>query len=118
MASKSRRFMALDDYENIERILSLKKLPAILENSEFVQSIKDRFFAAKLSPEVPQSRQLAPVTSEDIRKAVCNVYRVDEDTMKSSSRGITNEPRDVAMNLARTLRGDSLNRIAQNSNIE
>ena len=113
-----RRFMARDDDENIERVFSLKKLPTILGNSEFVQTIKDRFFAAKLSPEVPQSRQLAPVTAEDIRKAVCNVYGVEEETMNSSSRGITNEPRDVAMYLARTLRGDSLNRIAAGFEIE
>lgn len=113
-----RRFMARDDDENIERVFSLKKLPVILGNSEFVQTIKDRFFATKLSPEVPQSRQLAPVTAQDIRKAVCIVYDVEEGTMKSSSRGITNEPRDVAMNLARTLRGDSLNHIAAGFEIE
>lgn len=112
------RFMARDDDENIERVFSLKKLPAILGNSEFVQTIKDRFFTAKLSPEVPQSRQLAPVTAEDIRDAVCKVYVVEETTMQSSSRGITNEPRDVAMYLARTLRGDSLNRIAAEFKIE
>ncbi|KAF5036974.1 Chromosomal replication initiator protein DnaA [anaerobic digester metagenome] len=38
--------------------------------------------------------------------------------MKSSSRGVTNEPRDVAMHLARTLRGDSLNNIAEEFQIE
>ncbi|GAB6111413.1 helix-turn-helix domain-containing protein [Desulfomicrobium salsuginis] len=45
-------------------------------------------------------------------------YGVDEETMKSSSRGVTNEPRDVAMHLARTIRGDSLNHIAAEFQIE
>ena len=74
--------------------------------------------AAKLSPEVPQSRQLAPLEIGDIKEVVCKIYGVHEETMASSSRGTTNEPRDVAMFLARTLRGDSLNRMAAEFRIE
>jgi len=54
----------------------------------------------------------------EIREAVCTVYGVEAETMKSSTRGIANEPRDVAMFLARTLIGDSLNRIAAEFQIE
>jgi len=113
-----RRFMARDENEEIERIFSLKKLPAILGNSDFVQSIKDRFFAAKLSPEVPESRQLAPITMEAIKGAVCEAYAVTEDALASSARGITNDPRDICIYLARTLKGDSLKQIGERFNIE
>jgi len=113
-----RRFMARDEDEEIERIFSLKKLPAILGNSDFVQTIKDRFFAAKLSPEVPESRQLTPVTMEAIKTAVCEAYGITEDTLASSARGITNDPRDIAIYLARTLKGDSLTQIGEHFKIK
>ncbi len=82
-----------------------------------MQTIKDRFFAVKLSPEVPQSRELAPVTTAQIKDAVRKVYGVDESAFESTRRGTTKEPRDVAIYLARILRGDSLNRIAENFRI-
>ena len=113
-----RRFMARDENEEIERIFSLKKLPAILGNSDFVQSIKDRFFAAKLSPEVPESRQLAPITMDAIKAAVCEAYAVTEDALAASARGTTNDPRDICIYLARTLKGDSLKEIGVRFNIE
>ncbi len=39
--------MAQDDSEEIERVFSLKKLPAVLGSREFLQDIKDRFFGEK-----------------------------------------------------------------------
>jgi REP element-mobilizing transposase RayT len=113
-----RRFMAEDDDEHIERVFSLKKLPAILGSQKFVQSIKDRFFASKLSAEVPQSRSLAPVSMESIVSAVCSVCGVPPESLASSARGVTNEARDIAIYLARSLRGDSLNVIGAYFGIE
>ena len=113
-----RRFMAQDENEEIERIFSLKKLPAILGNSEFVQSIKDRFFAAKLSEEVPESRQLSPITMDAVKEAVCKAFDVTEKELGSSARGITNDPRDIAIYLARALKGDSLKQIGEYFKIE
>ncbi|MDY0227888.1 MAG: transposase [Desulfomicrobium apsheronum] len=113
-----RRVMARDEDEEIERIFSLKKLPAILGNSDFVQTIKDRFFVAKLSPEVPESRQLAPVTIEAIKKAVCEAHGVTENVLASSVRGITNDPRDISIYLSRILKGDSLKQIGEHFKIE
>jgi len=106
-----RRFMARDNDEHIERIFSLKKLPAILGSQKFVQSIKDRFFASKLSAEVPQSRTLAPVSMEAVVRAVCVFCEVNADSLAFSARGVTNEARDIAIYLARSYRGDSLNSI-------
>lgn len=113
-----RRYMAQDDDEHIERVFSLKKLPAILGSRKFVQSIKDRFFASKLSSEVPQSRTLAPVSMESIVRAVCAACGVPAESLESSARGVTNEARDIAIYLARSLRGDSLNAIGAYFGIE
>ena len=113
-----RRFMAEDVDEQIERVFSLKKLPAILGSQKFVQSIKDRFFTSKLSAEVPQSRALAPVSMESIVCAVCSACDVPVESLASLARGVTNEARDIAIYLARSLRGDSLNDIGAYFGIE
>ena len=116
--TRYRRFMVEDDDEHIERVFSRKNLPAILGSQKFVQSIKDRFFASKLSAEVPQSRSLAPVPMESIVSAVCSACNVPPESLSSSARGVTNEARDIAIYLARSLRGDSLNAIGAYFGIE
>jgi REP element-mobilizing transposase RayT len=113
-----RRFMAQDDDETIERIFSLKKLPAILGNAQFVQAIKARFFASKLSPEVPESRLLAPVSMDRIKHAVCEAFDVSADALAQTARGSTNDPRDISIYLARTLTGASLKHIGGHFDIE
>ena len=85
---------------------------------DFVHTIKDRFFAAKVNPEVPKSRQLAPVSMDAIKKAVFEAYGVTEDALAASARGVANDPRDIAIYLARTLKGDSLEQIGDHFDIE
>jgi REP element-mobilizing transposase RayT len=113
-----RHFMAQDGDEAIEKVFSLKKLPAILGTAEFVQTIKDRFFTSKLSTEIPESKQLTPVTMEAIRENVCQAYGITEDALAASARGVTNTPRDISIYLARALRGDSLKHIGEYFEIE
>ena len=113
-----RRSMAEDVDETIERVFSLKKLPSVLGTPEFVQAIKDRFFASKLSPEVPESRLLAPVSLEAVTAAVCEFYGVGEEDLATSGRGVGNEARDMAMYLARTLTGASLGAIGRHFNTD
>ena len=110
--------MALENDEDIERIFSLKKLPAILGSSEFIQTINERFFAAKVSTEVPESKMLTPISIESIKAAVTAYYGVEDADLFAVRRGITNEPRNVAVYLARTLRGENLQEIARQFQIK
>jgi chromosomal replication initiation ATPase DnaA len=50
---------------------------------------------------------LAP-SVEEVTEAVAAYYGVDEATLFISRRGVTNEPRDVAIHLTRTLCGTPL----------
>ncbi len=113
-----RRFMALENDEDIERIFSLKKLPAILGSLEFIQTMKERFFAAKVSMEVPEAKMLSPISIESIKVVVSAYYGVKEADLYVVRRGVTNEPRNVAVYLARTLRGESLQEIAKQFQIK
>jgi chromosomal replication initiation ATPase DnaA len=55
---------------------------------------------------------------ESIVTAVCAACDVSTERLASSARGVTNEPRDIAIYLARSLRGDSLNAIGAYFGIE
>lgn len=77
-----------------------------------MQSVKAGFFGEKLHEEIPESRFLAP-SPQDIVNAVCSEYGITEDGLLVSRRGTTNEPRSVAIQLFRSLRGDTLACIAQ-----
>jgi len=59
---------------------------------------------------------LAP-SVEEIRSAVCNFYGIDEKELLGSKRGVANEPRNMAIYLARRLSGDSLVQIAKTFNV-
>ncbi len=104
--------MALENDADIERIFSLKKLPAILGSSDFIQTMKERFFAAKVSTEVPEAKMISPISIESIKSVILAYYGVDEAELYAVRRGLTNEPRNIAVSLARTLRGDTLQEIA------
>jgi hypothetical protein len=120
MLSKSRRdrmknyrqFISAEDADGdeIDRVLDKKKWPAILGSTKFINRVKERFFPEKVDVEVPQSRELAP-TPAQIKKAVCERYRINTDELLVSKRGVFNEPRNVAIYLTRRLRGDSLKQI-------
>ena len=110
------RFMAQDDDEKVEQAFSRMNLPAFLGGKEFISKIKDRFFTAKTNREVPTAKHLAP-SDREIMTAVLAVYEVEEATLFISRRGSTNEPRDVAIYLLRTLCGQPLQRIAESLSV-
>jgi hypothetical protein len=110
------RFMAEDDDGRVEEAFSMKKLPSILGGLDFVKKIKERFFANKRHREVPAARALAPSVQE-ITGAVAAYYGVDEATLFLSRRGVTNEPRDMAIYLTRMLCGTPLQEIADRFSI-
>jgi chromosomal replication initiation ATPase DnaA len=72
-----------------------------------VNRLKARFYEEKSHPQIPESVALAPELS-DIEDAVCLYYQVDRSELIQSRRGCSNEPRAVAIYLARILRGDRL----------
>ena len=109
-----RQFISAEDEagDEINRVLDKKKWPAILGSASFINKVKERFFPEKVDDEVPQSRELAP-TPAQVKKAVCEHYRINDDELLVSKRGVFNEPRNVAIYLTRRLRGDSLKQIGE-----
>ena len=107
-----REFVAMEDSEAITALFDKKRWPWVLGAEDFVNSIREGFFLQKSDNEVPQSKELAPEPGQ-IKRAVCQSYRINEAELLVSRRGVFNEPRNVAIYLTRRLRGDRLRQIAE-----
>ena len=78
--------------------------------------MKSSFFFRKRHKEVPESKHLSP-EAERIKEEVCRKYGIAMDELHRSRRGITNEARNVAIYLLRSLRGDNLEEIGREFNM-
>jgi len=104
-------FMAEKDDE-VDGIMEGKKWPSFLGSADFSEWIKSRFTRSKSDAEVPRTKDLMPDASRIIQ-VVSEFYGVPETDLYSSRRGFFNEPRNVAVYLARKLRRDTLTQICK-----
>jgi hypothetical protein len=107
-----KKFISMETPEGINRIFSKSKFPSMLGSESFMNKVKGKFFQAKRHDEIPQSKRLAP-GADRIKKAICKAYGVEESSLLSSTRGVLNEPRNVAIFLMRHLRGEKLEEIGR-----
>jgi putative transposase len=105
-----RTYMSENEDESLLSMLSLKKLPAILGTSKFVENLKTRFFEKKRHVEVPESKQLAPDFAI-IKQVICDYYEIEENQLYYTKRAVFNEAKAMGMFLSRYLRGESLKSI-------
>lgn len=102
-----KEFMNKDDSEDIMQVFGGRKWPIFLGDEKFVKWLKGKFFKQKRNSQVPESFALSP-DLVSIKKAVCLHYGIDDFELMKSRRGRFNEPRSMAIYLARTLRNDGL----------
>jgi putative transposase len=111
-----RVFVSKETPEEINQIFGRKNLPSALGGQNFLDWVKGSFFPGKSHKEVPESKSFSP-DSEKIKEEVCRNYEVSRVALHRSRRGIPNEPRNVAIYLLRTLRGDHLEEIGRDFNV-
>ena len=100
-------FIHEGDSLEVTEFYSKKNLASVFGSADFVVWIKEKFYLQKQHEEVPGSRQLAP-TILAINKAVCQLYKINKKDLIHSIRGQKNEPRNLAIYLARRHSGLSL----------
>jgi REP element-mobilizing transposase RayT len=105
-----RRFVRVNDSEEILQVFERPKWPPFLGGTQFLNWIKVTFFEKKRQKEVPDSVHLAPSLSK-IKAVVCDNYDIPEAVLLKARRGISNEPRDVTIYLTRMLRQEGLREI-------
>ena len=79
---------------------------------KFITQVRGRFFSKKTDSEVPQRKELAPAL-DLLVGTVSRSYRVERKDLFYSRRGHGNDARNVAIYLARRLRGDRLREIGE-----
>lgn len=92
-----------------------KKPGPIFGDLDFVEQIKERFLAEKMdsSGEVPEARSIqGERLVSRIKKEVSRKFKVSEQTLLASRRGVLNKPRTVAVALAREISGLRLKELA------
>jgi REP element-mobilizing transposase RayT len=109
-------FISKETPERINQILDKRNLPSVLGTQGFIERIKGEFFDKKRHKEIPESKFLAP-DADRIKEEVCKAFDVDRAELYESRRGLSNQPRNVAIYLLRTLRGDTLGEISREFNM-
>jgi len=110
-------FMKQEESEEIQDFYAKKNTPSFLGSDKFIEKIKTRYFGIKKHQEIPQTKYLGP-TIKDIKQIVSKVYKVTTDSLLKSRRSLNNEPRDVAIYLARSFTGKKLEEIGAEFNID
>jgi REP element-mobilizing transposase RayT len=105
-----RRFVRLNDSEEMIQVLESPRWPPFIGGTQFLDWIKATFFEKKREKEVPDSLYLAPSLSR-IKAVVCDNYDIPEAILQEARRGVSNKPRDVTIYLARMLRQEGLREI-------
>ncbi len=112
-----KKFMAVEDDDEINQIIKRKKWPTLVGPDEFIDWVKGKYYSSKVDEDVPDTKQLVP-EEEKILEAVCKYYGTDMHGLYKSQRGFFNEPRNVAIYLMRKLRRDRLRRICEQFQME
>jgi hypothetical protein len=99
-------FVTNEDSSEVTDFYSKKNLGTIFGTQDFIDWVKEKFYRVKSHAEIPQSRQLAPTIAE-IKEKVCRCYGVEQQALEKSKRGQVNEPRTIAIYLARLTRSIS-----------
>jgi hypothetical protein len=115
-AIQYKSFMGMPVSEEIELFYSKKNLSSILGEKTFIQWVKETFFHEKKDHEVPDSKHLAP-DIDKINSVVARLYRIEKNRLFTAKRGVENEPRNVAIYIARQLKGEPLNKIGEAFNL-
>jgi putative transposase len=102
--------MGEEEDEDLLRILSLKKLPSLFGDSQFVDRLKSRLLEQKRHTEVPESKRLAPDIAR-IKTAIREYHGIDEGRPYTTRRAVFNEARAMGLYLSRHLRGEALKTI-------
>ena len=109
-------FISTQEPVELVQHYSRRNMPSILGSDKFIQWVKKRFPKKKKEKEIPESRKFCPEVI-DIKKAVCNHYKIQDAYLLKSRRGVENEARDLAIYMLRFIRGERLTIIGQEFNL-
>jgi len=105
-------FVKGEDSAAVIEFFNKKNLASFFGSQKFIEWVKATNHHLENHQEIPQSRHLAP-TVAGIKQAVCNCYAIEQSILAQTKRGQENEPRNVAVYLARKRCGLRLDEIGR-----
>jgi REP element-mobilizing transposase RayT len=105
-------FVQCEDSVEVTNFFSKKNLASFFGSRDFIKWVKATYQQLQKHTEIPQARQLAPTIAE-IKLVVCQYYKVEDRRFEQTKRGQVNEPRNVAIYLARKKCGLRLEEIGR-----
>ena len=85
-----RRWVAVDEEDEVSQKISGVKWPVCLGPQEFIDRIKEKYGSGKINKEIPSSRELLP-DKKRIVDEVCRYYRVKDVELIKVRRGRRND---------------------------
>jgi len=110
-------FIQGEDSSEVADFFFFFNLASVFGSKNFVDWVKGNYYQLKSHNEIPQSRQLAPTIAE-IKEAVSQEYKIEEQTLYQTKRGQINEPRNLAIYLSRKGYGFRLDEIGREFGLE
>ena len=111
-----KEFIRDEESKDIIDFFSRKNRPSMLGSEKFINWVKDNFNDLRFREEIPETKELIP-SMEKLKLSVSKAYKVNPTSLCGIKRGVSNEPKNVAIFLARRLRRDSLKVIGKEFNI-
>ena len=106
-------FVDLEDSLEVTDFFSKKNRSLFFGSLDFIDRVKSRNTPqVQNHSEVPQAKCFAPTIAE-IKRTVCQYYGVEQRQLEQTKRGQVNEPRNVAIFLARKRCGIGLEEIGR-----
>jgi putative transposase len=112
-----RRWVAVDEEDEVSQKISGVKWPVCLGPKEFIDRIKETYGSEKINKEIPSSRELLPDRKRIINE-VCRFYGVNDIELMTVRRGRRNDARNVAIYLTRKLRLETFKEIGNQYKID
>ncbi len=106
-----------EDSAEITNFFSNKTPASFFGSLDFIEWVKTIYHQLQKNKEIPQTRHLAPAIAE-IKRRVCQYYKVEDIRLEQTKRGQVNKPRNVAVYLARKRCGLCLKEIGQEFGLE
>ncbi|MBM9606239.1 transposase [Desulfopila inferna] len=105
-------FVQCEESAEFTNFFSRKNLTSFFGSQNFIDWVKSTYRQLQNHKEIPQSKHLTP-TIDDIKRAVCEYYEIEQKHLEQTKRGQVNEARNVAVYLAREKCGLSLETIGR-----
>lgn len=112
-----RKWVKVKEEDEVSKKISGAKWPVCIGSQAFIDRIKGEYGSGKINKEIPSSRELLPDTKRII-DGVCGFFGVKETEIIRKRRGKTNEARNAAIYLTRTLRLDTFREIGDRYGID